>query len=257
MASYGVQTIDTIGGQIAVSADGCTDDNRPAGGITIDWSTVTAVGSDTTLIDGTVIKSGQKYLRYGQVLCRITTAEVQTITVTGSPTGGTFTLKATGTTTETATIAYNAAAATVQTVIRALGGDYAEVAVTGSAGGPFTVTFPYTAGNALQLVLGTNALTGGTTPSVTGATTTAGTDAAGKYGPYDSGASDGRQTVSRNACWIVNTTVVESTPGIATDFPDVINGGLAFKERILMGVSGHPSVSSVESALPTLMYPES
>ena len=87
-------------------------------------------------------------------------------------------LTRTGTTTETATIAYNAAAATVQTVIRALGGDYAEVAVTGSAGGPFTVTFPYTAGNALQLVLGTNALTGGTTPSVTGATTTAGTDAA-------------------------------------------------------------------------------
>jgi hypothetical protein len=42
-------------------------------GATIDWATVAAVtGSDVTLPSGRVIKVGQKYLRHGQVLTRIT-----------------------------------------------------------------------------------------------------------------------------------------------------------------------------------------
>ena len=43
------------------------------GGITIDWTTVAAVsGADVLLKDGNLIKIGQKYLRYGQVMARIT-----------------------------------------------------------------------------------------------------------------------------------------------------------------------------------------
>jgi hypothetical protein len=64
---------------------------------------------------------------------------VQTVTINGTPTGGTFTLSSGG---NSASIAYNAAAATVQTAIQAWGGVYATVTVSGSAGGPYTITFP-------------------------------------------------------------------------------------------------------------------
>ena len=95
---------------------------------------------------------------------------VQTVTITGSPTGGTFTLVgANGSV--TGTIAYNAASSTVQTAIRTLGGDYSAATVSGSAGGPYTVTLNQGAAGPAPLTLGTNSLTGGTSPSVTIAAT--------------------------------------------------------------------------------------
>jgi hypothetical protein len=69
-ATWGPRTLDTGGRGIQVSADGVP--RWKAGGITIDWSTVTAVTEDTTLDDGTVVKNGDKYLRYGEVLSQIT-----------------------------------------------------------------------------------------------------------------------------------------------------------------------------------------
>jgi hypothetical protein len=94
---------------------------------------------------------------------------VQVVTVTGSPSGGTFTLTGNGAT--TATIAYNASAATVQTAVRTLGGDFNFAVVSGSTGGPYTVTLNLGGVGPLPLALGTNALTGGTAPSVTVAAT--------------------------------------------------------------------------------------
>ncbi|WP_280393054.1 hypothetical protein [Nocardia wallacei] len=140
------------------------------------------------------------------------TNEVQTVTVTGGPTGGTFTLTYSGQT--TSAIAYNASASTVQTAIAALSNvGSGNVAVTGSNGGPYTVTFQGTLGskNVAQMTA-TSSLTGGTTPGVTVATSTAGVTghypngyipsgcavgkvtATGLFGPYDDSASDGRQT---------------------------------------------------------------
>lgn len=58
----GVMALKTIGGDYAPKV----------GGVTIDWATVVAVSVDTTLADGRVVKAGDKYLRYGQVLTRIT-----------------------------------------------------------------------------------------------------------------------------------------------------------------------------------------
>lgn len=55
-----------------VSADGKPE--YKAGGITIDWSLVVAVTVDTTLADGSIIKTGNKFLRYGQVMTKITTS---------------------------------------------------------------------------------------------------------------------------------------------------------------------------------------
>ena len=71
MPSYGVTTIANYGRSIMASADGVP--RWKTGGVTIDWSTVTAVAADVTLADGRVVKAGQKYLRYGKVLTKITT----------------------------------------------------------------------------------------------------------------------------------------------------------------------------------------
>jgi hypothetical protein len=66
------------------------------------------------------------------------TDEVQTITLDGA-TGGTFRLRDEAGTPWTAPIAYDAAAATVETALEAILGA-GNVAVSGSAGGPYTVT---------------------------------------------------------------------------------------------------------------------
>lgn len=96
------------------------------------------------------------------VVSRDMDSNVWVVTVTGSPTGGTFKLSLNGT--QTASIAYNAAAATVEAAIEAVAG-IPDCTVTGSNGGPWTVTFAGTA--YVAVALGTNALTGGSTPSVT------------------------------------------------------------------------------------------
>jgi hypothetical protein len=99
-------------------------------------------------------------------------AEVQTITITGTPTGGTFTLTYRGQT--TSAIAYNAVNTAVDTALEALttigtGG----VTVTGGPGPatPYVVTFADTMTDPDQLIA-TSSLTGGTNPTITVTTTT-------------------------------------------------------------------------------------
>ena len=103
------------------------------------------------------------------------TNEVQTATISGTPTGGTFKLSFRGA--ESAAIAYNAAAATVQTALQALRSiGSGNVTVSGSAGGPYTITFvgALAGQNVPLLVLSDNSLTGGTSPTVGIVQTTAG-----------------------------------------------------------------------------------
>src|SRR5947207_488256 len=106
-----------------VSADGSPV--YKAGGVTLDWGTVAALGSDTTYPDGSIVRSGQKVLRYGQVICKINlSTSATTQTLTGTATGGTFTLTLTRPDTNqpvtTAAIAFNATAATVLAAIQAV-----------------------------------------------------------------------------------------------------------------------------------------
>lgn len=95
----------------------------------------------------------------------------QLVTVTGTPTGGTFRLKYKGT--YTSNLAYNAAAAVVQAALEHGGMGLGNVAVTGSAGGPYTVTVqgaldPADTTNDFPLLdYDASSLTGGTSPSVT------------------------------------------------------------------------------------------
>jgi hypothetical protein len=90
--------------------------------------------------------------------------QTQTVTINGTPTGGTFVLKSGGNST---TLAYNAASTTtVQSAIQAWGGIYAAVTATGSAGGHYTITFPAVASNvtaaAAPFSVDQGLLTGGT-----------------------------------------------------------------------------------------------
>lgn len=97
--------------------------------------------------------------------------EVQTVTITGTPTGGTFTLTANGRTTDP--IAYNATAAAVKAALNALQG--VQVTTTGGAlpGTAVTVTFS-TPGNVAEMTASGTGLTGGSSPAVAIATTTSG-----------------------------------------------------------------------------------
>jgi len=102
------------------------------------------------------------------------TNEVQTVTLDGPPTGGTFTLSFDGDT--TSAIAYNAAASAVQSALQALGSiGLGAAGVTGSAGGPYTVTFQGTlaATNVAQMTGDGSSLTGAATQTLTVTTTTA------------------------------------------------------------------------------------
>lgn len=108
------------------------------------------------------------------------TSEVQTLTITGTPTGGTFKLEFRGQ--RTATIAFNAAAAAVVTALEALstigtGG----VTATGTLATPtFEVVITFAgalAARAVPLItVVESALTGGTTPAAAVAETTPGVD---------------------------------------------------------------------------------
>lgn len=155
-------------------------------------------------------------------------SEVQTISVTGSPTGGTFTLTYGGQT--TAAIPYNASLAAVQAALQALpniGSGFeglsplsgyqtypGGVVVTGTPGTSYVVTFQGALANLnVPAITATPSLTGGTSPSVSVAQTTQGVTAhypngyipsgcavgivtaTGRVGPYDATASDGRQNI--------------------------------------------------------------
>jgi hypothetical protein len=104
-------------------------------------------------------------------------SEVQTVTITGTPTGGTFRLTYDGQ--QTATIAYNAIAGAVQTALETLSNlAPGDVTVGGGPGPgtPYTVTFGGTLASLdVDEMTATHAFTGGTSPNIAVTTTTPGT----------------------------------------------------------------------------------
>jgi hypothetical protein len=118
--------------------------------------------------------SGNGYGRNLNFSATLGVNEVNVVTITGSPTGGTFTITVNGQT--TAGIAYNAAASAVQSALEALSNVApGDVAVTGSAGGPYTLTWGGALANTDITISASGAgLTGGTTPAATATTTQGG-----------------------------------------------------------------------------------
>ncbi len=91
---------------------------------------------------------------------------LQTVTIGGGATGGTFTLGYKGQT--TAPITYSAAltSATVNTAFQLLSTVLTNCTVTGGAGGPYTFTFSGTLANDMSPVIATNVSLSGGTPTI-------------------------------------------------------------------------------------------
>lgn len=138
-------------------------------------------------------------------------SEQQTITITGTPTGGNFTLTFNGQT--TANIAYNANAAAVVSALEGLSNiGSGEVTASGGAlpGTPVVITFAGTLAGANQPLMTANAagLTGGTSPAVTISETTP--------GGYQEGYSE--SPISGNeVCVYIDTTAAGLGTTLLTD----------------------------------------
>lgn len=132
---------------------------------------------DESLVVTIPICPSGAYGSQDSITCNTAADEVQTLSVTGVPTGGTFTLTFQGQT--TAAIAFNATAAAVKTALDALSN--LEVGDTTTAGGPLgtaavTITFGgrYAGGNVAKISTDGTALTGGTDPEAVITVTTEG-----------------------------------------------------------------------------------
>jgi hypothetical protein len=245
-----------------VSADGSP--KYKAGGGTVNWANVTAVsGSDVTLPDGSVIKIGQKYLRYGQVMCKETTGETQTITSTHTSGSGTISLvyPHTGTTYTTGSVAFNASAATILAALQAVLPPNTAVA---SSGGPLNTTpvvITFTSDVPL-MTFNAGTWAGGAISAA--ATTNTGTT--GFFGPYDPGASDGRQTLTRGDCFILDETVLQYPTGSALLGPSsdqvgsLIEGGDVFVDRVMhsggaaASLALGPTLANLTTAFPRVSF---
>jgi hypothetical protein len=155
-------------------------------------------------------------LKKGTVVGQISSAaanEVQSLTISGTPTGGTFTLTFGGQT--TTPIAFNATAAAVQTALAALSSiGSGNITCSGGPlpGSAITVTFNGLLANQPQsLMVGATALTGGTSPALAIARVTSGV-ANGKWAAYASGNADGTQV----AKGIVAIDIATDTAGRVT-----------------------------------------
>lgn len=174
--------------------------------ITLDADLCLAVYTDGVVPSGAVIAQNTTTKRYGPYAG--STEEVQTVTEGGSGLTS-FTLTFSGQTTDA--IAAGATAAQVQAALEALSNiGVGNVAVTGSAGGPFTVTFGGALANT-DVAQMTATPTGGT-GTVTVATTAAG------------GATTGSSGAQTPAGHLVGTKVVRA--GHHTD------GALYYKGRV-------------------------
>jgi hypothetical protein len=145
------------------------------------------------------------------------TDDVQTVTITGTPTGGTFTLTLDGQT--TSALAYNASAGNVQSALEALTNiGTGNVLCSGGALPGTGVVCTFRAGMSFRpvdLITHTDSLTGGSSPAVHVTHTTQGAAAV----------PPGRLvTIFRNRLWIAYGRTVEwSAAGDPTNFTSQLN----------------------------------
>jgi hypothetical protein len=263
MSTYGRRILATAGRAVMAAASMLA--HWKVGGITLAWETIAAAGADTKLPDDTPVRAGQKFLRFGQILCRITRSEVQTIDLSAGddPTGGTWDITdILGA--QVLDIPWDVSAAALQALLRAIGVPYADKITVAKAGFVYTVTFPPEAGNPGPVVVDGGGLASAGAIAVAVATTTAGLAYGGKYGPYDPAANDGRQNLRRGECFILNETTLET--GVAggldhgvTDHPAVFDGGPTWRARLLItdgaaSLAAGPTVADFEAAFPRVEY---
>jgi hypothetical protein len=129
-------------------------------------------------LSNAITKNGSQWVEGPyEVILADTANEIQTVEITGSPTGGNITLTFSGET--TANIARNASATTVKNALEALPNiGVGDVTVTGGPGpdSPWVVTFTgaYAGTDVPAMTVDDSGLTGGTTPAASVTTDTAG-----------------------------------------------------------------------------------
>ncbi len=154
--------------------------------------------------------------------------EVQTLTTSGTPTGGTFTLTFDGQT--TSALAYNATAAAVQAALEALSniGSGNVLCAGGALPTGITITFRNDLGNLnVPAITSTDSLTGGTSPATAIAQTTAGSGGPGTFGVYSNGGSGGLETAKA----IASYDIITDGYGRVTFGNEVAAGQFAVKHR--------------------------
>jgi len=208
--------------------------------------------AENAVVDGSQVPlnaDGRRVLESGTVMVYTGVNEVQSVTITGSPTGGDFTLTYAAQT--TADIAWNATAAAVQAALEALSTiGTGNVAVTGAAGGPYAVTFiADLGGRAIAAMTAADTLTGGSSPGVTIGETTAGgsSQAAGQKVRPAAASGVAAATVAGIA---MHTTELDSgSVGAYTDDVAiaVFTKNCSFETSKLVGYSGN--AAAVKTAM--------
>jgi hypothetical protein len=170
-----------LAGLSNVGASGvvCSGGALPGANVTVTFAGPLSVGAQPVIsaAGSTLTGAGSPTVGLAHTTTGAVGAAVQTLTVTGTPTGGGFTLSFGGQT--TGSIPFNATAAAVQTALTALGSIGAGNVVC--AGGPLpgtavTVTFAgsLAVGPRPLIAVAANTLTGGSSPAPAIASTTAG-----------------------------------------------------------------------------------
>lgn len=68
--------------------------------------------------------------------------------------------------------------------------------------------------------------------------------ATGKYGPYDTGAADGRQTLTKGKCYLINETILESDS--VSEYAGGLEAGRVWRAR-LMEVASYAAVITIDA----------
>lgn len=158
------------------------------------WAPDEAIQDAVQLIPGTYVAGTV----IGQQSTFTATNDVQTLTVTGTPTGGTFTVQFNGVV--SGPIQFNSTVVQTQAVLDAMAIYPGAGNIVVSGGTLPGATQVFTAALALagrtqpNWTVYTNSLTGGASPAGAFAHTTPGTSVGGGWGAYNSGSADGTQT---------------------------------------------------------------
>ena len=287
-AVTGASTIVDAGGTVTITGPDTSGLRSPSAGT--GWTNPTNVYTDnnvyaTNAITAASTGATQDTTGFGNALPATATIKgisvsvnrfasaccnsVQTITETGGPTGGTFTLKATppgGSLTTSAAIAYNASAATVQTALVTIFGSGNVTCTGGPLPGGVVCTFGGSdaAKPVNTFILGTKSLTGGASPAPAFANTSTGSTGALQDSTVQllkAGAAVGTNKASGTTWGTSESTV---TYGNATDLwgttwtaaqVDAANFGLRFiAKNVAVGNANATATGSLDYVSITVYY---
>ncbi len=206
---------------------------------------------DGALLDDVALPAGVQYV-CGQLLAAVEGSgtavnDVQTFTITGTPTTGTFAIFWAGQFVGTGV--YNSTALQLKTVLEAYFG-VGNVDTSGGAlpGTPILVTFKSESGGLFQpLMTNVDALGGGTNPALTITHTTPGKPAGGYFIKYADGVNDPARRVLRYASATDHRGLITNGNAVQTAFVPAQRGAPAyfrgiFKAADLIGLDANAVV---------------